>query len=167
MTLSRVKDYRAPISNRSTVRLGALTPFSRKRSGGCSVDFLGRDTGRYLARCRKIGRCGALEDLRTKSRANPSLKHLPVGVQAIELSTGGMGAIKKIRDQPHAPPPKHVQAAADRCSASCFNARPFGRGEDVSSDRSSPHWPGGTGISNLRPLDPMDLCVRTRTVSGT
>jgi hypothetical protein len=68
---------------------------------------------------------------RTESRANPSLKHLPVGVQAIELSTGGMGAIKKIRDQPPAPPPKHVQAAADRCSASCFNARPFGRGEDV------------------------------------
>jgi hypothetical protein len=45
----------------------------------------------------------------------------------------GDGGNKKIRDQPHAPPPKHVQAAADRCarSASCFNARSFGRGEDV------------------------------------
>src|ERR1700730_4845940 len=32
---------------------------------------------------------------------------------------------------------------------------------------SSPHWPGGTGISNLRFPSRVDLCVRTRTVSGT
>src|SRR4029077_10069403 len=68
---------------------------------------------------------------RTESRANPSLKHLPVGVQAIELSTGGMGAIKKIRDQPHAPPPKHGQAAADRCAPQLNEIKPGTPGRAV------------------------------------
>ena len=65
-----------------------------------------------------------------------------------------MGAIKKIRDQPHAPPPRHVQAAADRCAFRLLLQRQAvrprrGRFPVIGS---SPHWPGGTGISNLRRL---------------
>ena len=51
-----------------------------------------------------------------------------------------------------------------------FPDAPSGRSAEAMtffSDREFAHWPGGTGISNLRPLAGVDLCVRTVTVSGT
>jgi hypothetical protein len=153
------------------------------RQGGVVAERGRGYDGVQIGSCARqgIGGAGPGQRSPSSSRRNSRCQLLPAitlgGRLAVDVEVRPCASAAEVR-QAIAPIGNyfgHSAASEDQAERMCrvmpaervYAAREGDRAVGGLGAFPPPHWPGGTGISNLRPLAGWDLCDRTRTVSGT